>query len=50
MAVVGACARVGINNKVDIGVSPGKDTFRLSRVSLLLYRALSMVYSGGVGE
>ena len=50
MAVVGACARVGIGGRVDIGAGASKDVFRLSRVPLLLYRALSIVYSGGVGE
>jgi hypothetical protein len=36
--------------RVGIGASSGKDAFRLSRVPLLLYRALSIVYSRGVGE
>ena len=35
---------------VGIGASSGKDAFRLSKVPLLLYRALSIVYSGGVGK
>ena len=35
---------------VGIGASSSKDVFRPSRVPLLLYRALSIVYSGGVGE
>ena len=42
--------RVGIGSKVGIGASSSKDTFRPSRVPLLLHRALSVVYSGGVGE
>jgi len=46
MAVVG----VGISGKVGIGASSNKDVFRLFRVPFLLYRALSMVYSEGVGE
>jgi hypothetical protein len=50
MAVVGAYARVGIGGRADIGASPSKDAFRPSKVPLLLYRALSIVYSGGVGE
>ena len=40
MAVVG----------VGIGASSNKDVFRPSRVPLLLHRALSIVYSGGVGK
>ena len=57
MAVVGACcekggvsARVGIGGRVGIGASSDKDVFRLSRVLLLLYRALSVVYNGGVSK
>jgi hypothetical protein len=53
IAVVGAYrekggigSRVGISGRVGIGASSGKDIFR----PLLLYRALSIVYSGGVGE
>ena len=42
--------RVGISNKVGIGASSSKDIFGLSKVPLLLYRALSIVYSKGVGE
>ena len=34
---------------VGIGASSSKDVW-LSRVPLLLYRALSIVYSGGVGK
>ena len=41
---------VGISGRVGIGASSGKDVFRPSGVLLLLYRALSIVYSGGVGE
>jgi hypothetical protein len=43
-------SRVGISGRVGIGASSGKDAFRSFRVPLLLYRALSIVYSGGVGE
>ena len=47
----GACSKEGgIGGRVDIGASASKDVFRLSRVPLLLYRALSIVYSGGVGK
>ena len=35
---------------VGIGASSGKDAFGPSRVPFLLYGALSIVYSGGVGE
>ena len=48
IAVVGV--GVGIGGRVGIGASSGKDVFRLSKVPLLLHRALSMVYSGGVGK
>ena len=40
----------GISGRVDIGASSGKDAFMLFRVPLLLYRVLSIVYNGGVGE
>ena len=57
MAVVGACykkggisARVGISSRAGIGASSGKDVFRPSRAPLLLHRALSIVYSGGVDK
>ena len=57
MAVVRACrkeggisSRVGIGGRAGVGASSGKDAFRLFRAPLLLYRALSMVYSGGVGK
>jgi hypothetical protein len=41
---------VGIGGRVGIGASSSKDVFRLFSIPLLLYRALSIVYSGGVGE
>ena len=46
MAVVG----VGISGRVGIGASSSKDVFRSFRVPLLLYRALPIVYSRGVGK
>ena len=46
----GIGGRVGISGRVGIGASSGKDVFRLFGVPLLLHRALSVVYSGGVGE
>jgi len=46
-AKVGIGAGVGISARVGIGASPGKDAFGLSWMPLL---ALSVVYSGGVGE
>ena len=36
--------------RVGIGASSNKDIFRPSKVPLLLYRALSIVYSRGVGK
>ena len=36
--------------RAGIGASSGKDAFGSSKVSLLLYGASSVVYSGGVGE
>jgi hypothetical protein len=45
-----AVVRVGIGGRAGIGASPGKDVFGPSRVPLLLHRASSIVYSGGVGE
>ena len=45
-----AVVRVGIGGKVGIEVSFSKDIFRLSKVPFLLYGALSIVYSRGVGE
>jgi len=57
VAVVGAyrekggiSSRVGIGGKAGIGASSGKDVFGPSGVLLLLHGALSVVYSGGVGE
>ena len=41
---------MGISDSVGIGASSSKDVFRLSKVHLLLYRALSIVYSREVGE
>jgi 3-dehydroquinate synthetase len=41
---------VGIGGRVGIGASSGKDVFGLFSVPLLLYRALSVVYSEGVGK
>jgi len=41
---------VGISGRVGIGASSSKDVFRLFSVPLLLYRALSIVYSGGVSK
>ena len=46
-------AKIGISVAVvgvGIGAGSNKDVFGLSRVPLLLYGALSMVYSGGVGK
>ena len=63
IAIVGACrekggisskvgirGKVGISGRAGIGASPSKDIFGPFRVTLLLHRALSMVYSGGVGK
>jgi len=57
VAVVRACrkeggigSRVGIGGRVGVGASSGKDVFRLFRAPLLLHRALSVIYSGGVGK
>ena len=47
---VGIRGRVGISSRVNIGVSPGKDIFGPSGVTLLLYRALFIVYSRGVSK
>ena len=44
---VGISGRVGIGGRVGIEASPSKDAFRLS---LLLHRTLSIIYSGGIGE
>ena len=46
-------AKIGISIAVvgvGIGAGSDKDVFRPSRVPLLLYGALSIVYSGGVGK
>ena len=48
MAVVRV--EVGIGGRVGIGASSSKNVFRPSRAPLLLHGALSIVYSGGVGE
>jgi len=57
VAIVRACrkeggisSKVGIGGRVGVGASSGKDVFRLFRAPLLLHRALSVVYSGEVGE
>jgi hypothetical protein len=50
MGISVAIVRVGMGSKVGIGASSDKDVFRPSRVPLLLYRASSIVYSGGVGK
>ena len=47
---VGIKGRVVIGGRVGIGASPSKDVFRLFKVPLLLYRALSIVYSEEVGK
>ena len=42
---------VGIGGRAGMGVSSSKDVFGPSRAPFfLLYRALSIVYSGGVSE
>ena len=45
-----AVVEVNISSEVGIGASSGKDIFRPSKVPLLLYRALSIVYSRGVDK
>ena len=51
IAIVGAYYKKGgISSRVGIGASPSKDVFRLFKVPLLLYRALSIVYSEEVGK
>ena len=45
-----AVVRVGISGRVGIGASSSKNVFRLSKVPLLLYGTLSIVYSRGVGK
>ena len=47
---VGSSCRVYIGGKVGIEASSNKDVFRLYIVPLLLYGALSVVYSRGVGK
>ena len=47
---VGIRGKIGISSKIGIGASPSKDIFGPSRVTLLLHRASSVVYSRGVGE
>ena len=47
---VGIRDKIGISSKIGIEASPSKNIFRPFKVTLLLYRVLSMVYSGGVGE
>ena len=47
---VGSGCRVYIGGRVGIGASSSKDVFGLYVVPLLLYRALSIVYSGEVGK
>ena len=46
---VGISSRVDIDKRVGIEASSNKDAFRPPKVPLL-YRALSMVYSKGVGK
>ena len=47
----GACCKEsGIGSKAGIGASSSKDIFRSFGLPLLLHRASSVVYSGGVGE
>jgi len=41
---------VGISGRVGIGASSSKDVFRLFKAPLLLYGALSIIYSEGVGK
>ena len=45
-----AVVKVGIGGKVGIGASSNKNVFKPFKVPLLLYRALSMVYSEGVNK
>ena len=47
---VGIRARAGTRAGAGTGASSSKDTFMPSKISLLLYRASSVIYSGGVGE
>jgi hypothetical protein len=46
----GISSRVSISGKAGIGVSSRKDIFRSFRLLLLLHKALSIVYSRGVGK
>ena len=43
-------SRVGISGKAGIEASSKKNIFRSFRLPLLLYRALSIIYSGGVDK
>ena len=47
-----AVVRVGVSigSRAGIGASSSKDIFRPSEAPLLLYRVLSVVYSGGVSK
>ena len=46
----GISGKVGIGSKAGIEASSGKNAFRLFKMPLLLHRALSIVYSRGVGK
>ena len=47
----GACCKEGgIGGRAGIGASSSKDAFRSFKLPLLLHRASSVVYSGGIGE
>ena len=46
----GISSKVGISSRAGIGTSSGKDAFGPFRVPLSLYKALSVVYSRGVGK
>ena len=43
-------SRVGISSKIGIGVSFRENTFRSFKLTLLLHRNLSIVYSRGVDK
>ena len=47
---VGIRGKINISSKVGIGASPSKDIFGPFRVTLLLYKTSSVVYSRGVGK